>query len=119
MTTQELIDMDMTEQKNREIIYKMLYKLKPMQKLVANPQAIKMEHLEKVLQGLCSRYNYGVQTIYPYFEEQKFVFYCASVTKKEDTTLWKGNVYGRTMHEVFAKLIIKVYSEIKKEKKHE
>lgn len=117
MTTQELLDIDMTEQKNKEIICRMLYKLKPMQKLVENPQAIKMEHLEKVLQGLCSHYNYGVQTIYPYFEEKKFVFYCASITKKEDTTLWKGNIYGKTIYEVFAKLIIKIYSEIKKEKK--
>lgn len=117
MTTQELLDIDMTEQKNKEIICRMLYKLKPMKKLAENTQAIKMEHLEKVLQGLCSHYNYGVQTIYPYFEEKKFVFYCASITKKEDTTLWKGNVYGKTMYEVFAKLIIKIYSEIKKEKK--
>lgn len=114
MKTQELLDLDMTEQKNKDLICRMLYKIKYIQKQTDNPSNITFDILEKTLQGLCSHCSCNVQTIYPYFEDNKFMFYCASVVKKESTTTWSGNVYGKSMFEVFAKLCIKIYSEARK-----
>ena len=116
MTTQELLDMDMSKRKNKDIICKILHKVEPVQIQHSYEGEMSLKVLEKALLEMCAQYSYGVQTIYPYFEEKQFRFYTASVIKKTDTTIWCGNVYGKTMWEIFAKLIIKIYSEIKREK---
>ena len=68
------------------------------------------------------RYGYRTQGINTYYEEgedkeNKFVFYTVSLLKIRETTReWIGNVYGKTMWETVAKIIIKVYADLKKEK---
>ena len=70
------------------------------------------------------RYGYRIQGINTYYEEgenkeSKFVFYTVSLLKIRDTREWVGNVYGKTLWETVAKIIIKVYADLKKEKKEQ
>ena len=74
-----------------------------------------LELLEQIIHGICKRYGYSQQGINEYWENGEFVYYNCSVLnfKRE----WVGYVYGKTLWELEAKLLIKIYAEIMKEKK--
>ena len=66
-----------------------------------------------------NKYGFNHQGILSYFEDGEFKFYICSCTRKENGIVnWIGNVYGKTMWEVFAKMIIKIYGEVKREKEN-
>lgn len=123
MKTESILDLDCTKKENIKQINRFLWKIKPLAKLLeknnyTKGEQIPLELMEQTLQGIMLRYKYQTQGINFYFEE-KFVFYNVSVLKIRKTRDWIGNVYGKTLWEVIAKLIIKIYADIKKEKEEE
>lgn len=120
MKTEDILNLDCRKEENRIKLNSFLYKVKPiqrrMEKLGKGRRAeVPMEVLEEVMQGLCLRYGYRIQHIIPSFDTDRFIFYNSSITKRRDTVLWVGNAYGCTMHETIAKIIVKIYADIRKE----
>ena len=119
MKTEEILNIDCREEHGREKIESFLLKIKPLRKRVKEEGEITLEVLESVLHGLSIRYGYAVMQIAPYYEEKKrFVFFKGEVMKREENTnIWKGTVYGITLWELTAKMIIKIYGCVMQEKK--
>lgn len=116
--------LDCKKEGNRELINKFLWKVKPCAKMLeknhyTRAEIAPIELLEQVLHGLCERYPYKLQQIWTYSEEKKFKFYHMGVIHVTDTYEWIGDVNGVTLWEVVAKAIIKIYADLKKEKKEQ
>ena len=121
MKTEDIIMLDCTKEGNRELINKFLWKVKPCAKILeknhyTRTEIAPIELLEQVLHGLCERYPYKLQQIWTYSEEKKFKFYHMGIMYTIDTYTWIGDVKGKTLWEVVAKAIIKIYADLKKEK---
>ena len=126
MKTEDILNLDCTDGNNLEQINKFLWKVKPVARILEKNHYTKtkqapLELLEQALHGIMLRYGYKIQGINTYYEEGEgkeieFVFYTASLLKIRDTREWIGNVYGKTLWEIVAKTIIKVYADLKKEK---
>lgn len=125
MKTDDLLNLDCEKEENKQTINRFLWKIKPCAKLLEKNQYTKTEYapieiLEKVLHGFYKRYNFKIQSMFPYYEEGRFIFYNISILQKTDNTNeWKGNVYAKTVWEMYAKALIKMYAEIKKENRKE
>ena len=129
MKTEDILNLDCTDGNNLEQINKFLWKVKPVARILEKNHYTKTEQaplelLEQALHGIMLRYGYRIQGINTYYEteegkEIEFVFYTASLLKIRDTREWIGNVYGKTLWETVAKIIIKVYEDLKKEKEEQ
>ena len=119
MKTNEILNLDCTVEQNKKKLNRFLYNIKPIAKQMGEDKTkqIPLEVLENVLHGICIKYDYKHQGIEGYYEKKEgFVFYTVSLIKKSSTTDWIGNAYGKTMWELFAKMIIKIYADIMQER---
>lgn len=121
MTTDDILNIDCRKEENKTKLNRFLYNVKPIQKKMGNDKTkkIPLTVLENVLHGICIKYGYRTQGFMPvYLEDEndktKKVFWAYSVSVMDENKSWKGMVYGKTLWETVAKVIIKIYSEIKK-----
>lgn len=129
MKTEDILNLDCNEENNLEQINKFIWKVKPVARILEKNHYTKTEQaplelLEHALHGIMLRYGYRTQGINTYYEEgedkeSRFVFYTVSLLKIRDTSEWIGNVYGKTLWETVAKIIIKIYADLKKEKEEQ
>ena len=120
MKTDEILNLDCTIDKNKTKLNRFLYNIKPIKKIMGEDKTktVGIDVLENVLHGMSIKYGYKVQHMFPYYEDEKFIFYNSSIIKcREKTNEWIGNAYGKTMWEVLAKTIIKIYADIMEERK--
>lgn len=118
MKTGDIINLDCTKQESKKMLNKFLWKVKPCARLLEKNNYTKTEQapielLEQVIHGMCKHYNYKLQQIWSYEEELEFKFYSMGVIKVTNTNEWIGTVSGKTLWEVIAKGIIKIYGDIK------
>lgn len=111
MKTEQILNLDYRKEENQEIIQKVLRKIKPLSKYSEEEQ-VPIESIEKLIQVLCQKYNITPQWMSMSFSEPKLSIYSIGVKTTTDHK-WLGNVYGMCLYEVFAKLAIKMYSEVK------
>lgn len=119
MRTEEILNIDCRKEEGRKKINSFLWRIKPVTKLKLPKGCIlSIEDIEKVLHGISIHYGYVIKQIAPYYENgEQFIFFKGEVMRKRnETNEWCGTVYGKTMWELLAKALIKIYSEIKKEK---
>lgn len=120
MNAKQILDIDYRIEENKKELNKFLWKVKPARKLFeknnyTKTQLIPLELLEQIIHGICKRYGYSQQGIKEYWENGEFVYYnCSVLNSKRE---WVGYVYGKALWELEAKLLIKIYAEIMKEKK--
>lgn len=124
MKTEDILNIDCREQEGRDTLNRFLWKIKPVTKLgVPKGCILSIEDLEKVLHGISIRYGYTIQGIQPYYEDnQRFVFFSCGVMKLQENTkrrlgTWIGTVYGITLWEAMAKIIVKIYGDIMERRK--
>ena len=124
MTTEQLLDMKCDSDRNRQIINKALWKIKPVQKLgIQKGCTLKIEELEYIINGLEKKYDIMIQSINPYYdmETKEMIFYICSIQmivldEQHKTREWLGNTYGKTLWELYAKTIIFIVQKIKDQK---
>lgn len=114
MRTDQILNLDYREEANKETIQKALRKIKPFSKYSLN-EDVPIEDLEKLVKVLVHKYEITPQWINMTFDEPILSIYSVGV-KETVNHEWLGNVYGMCIYELFAKLSIKMYSEIKKGK---
>lgn len=115
MTTGEIMNLDFRKEESREIVQKVLRKIRPLAKC-SEEEDVPMEMLEKVVRVVCLKYNVWVYRI------------SQDIHANENETIWSallvndadmkdiGYVYGISMYELFAKMAIKLHSLVRGEK---
>lgn len=111
MKTDQILNLDYTKEENQEIIQKVLRKIKPLSKY-SEEKPIPLEVIEKLIRVLCEKYEITPQWMNMTYNVSSLGIYSIGVKTTTDHK-WIGNVYGMCLYEVFAKLAIKMYSEIK------
>lgn len=111
MKTDDILNLDYRKEENREIIQRVLRKIKPLSKF-SEENDIPIEAIEKAIRVMVNKYEITPQWMTISYHEHVLGIYSIGV-KTSDTHQWLGNVYGMCLYEVFAKLAIKFYSEVK------
>lgn len=113
MTTKEVMNLDYRKEENQEIIQKVLRQIKPLSRY-SDEDEIPFEAIEKAIVVMSKKYNMRVREFTP------------DVWSNDDHTIWRAilineinyktidTVFGITLYEVFAKVAIRLYAEVKK-----
>ena len=111
MKTDEILNVDYRKEESKEIIQKVLRKIKPLSKY-SDENDIPIEAIEKLIHVLVQKYEITPQWMtMSYFETILGIYSIGVKTTAEHA--WLGTVYGMCMYEVFANLAIKMYCEVK------
>lgn len=110
MKTEQILNLDYRKEESQEIIQKVLTKIKPLSKY--SDEFVPLEAIEKLIRVLCQKYEITPQWMTMSYHEPILGLYSIGVKTTTDHK-WLGTVYGMCLYEVFAKLAIKMYSEVK------
>lgn len=111
MKTEQILNLDCRKEESQEIIQKVLRKIKPLSKY-SDESNIPIEAIEKLVRVLVQKYEITPQWMSMSYFEPILGIYSIGVKTTTDHK-WLGTVYGMCLYEVFAKLAIKMYSEVK------
>ena len=114
MTTKELLNLDYRDKQNKQIIQKALLRIKPLSKF-SDEEYVPFEAVEKLLHLIGSKYKVWVKDIT--LDSQVGDGYDVSRAHiiHEDNLETMEIVFGMCMYELFAKVVIFLWSEVKKE----
>ena len=113
MTTKEILNLDYRDEKNKKIIQKVLKQIKPLSKY-SDEDDVPFSAVEKAITIMCKKYMMRVNQLVP------------DVWANNEHTIWRAwlindtnlktidTVYGISLYEVFAKIAIRLYAEVKK-----
>ena len=110
MKTEQILNLDFRKEENQEIIQKVLRKIKPLSKY--SDEVVPIEAIEKLVRILVQKYEITPQWMTMSFFEKTHIIYSIGIKTTNDHK-WVGTVYGSCLYEVFAKLAIKMYSEVR------
>lgn len=111
MKTEQILNLDYIKEESQEIIQKVLRKIKPLSKY-SDESNVPIEAIEKLVRVLVQKYEITPQWMSMSYFEPILGIYSIGVKTTTDHK-WLGTVYGMCLYEVFAKLAIKMYSEVK------
>lgn len=111
MKTEQILNLDYRKEENQEIIQKVLRQIKPLSKF-SEENDVPLEAIERAIRVMVCKYEITPQWMHMVYENPILGVYSIGV-KTSDTHKWLGDVYGMCLYEVFAKLAIKIYSEVK------
>lgn len=123
MKTDDILNIDAEREEGKRALNKFLWKIKPLktkamkQGIPLKAEYLPLELIETAIHGLCSHYGYRTQGIGSYFNSNVFQFYTTCVM--DEKRQWLGNVYGKTLWEIEAKTLIKIYGLILEQKGRE
>lgn len=114
MKTNDIIELDYREKENKQIIQKALLSVKPLSKF-SDEKQVPLESLEKLLHMICSKYKVRLRYISqdPIASDDGDIWRCEVIY---ENNLHHENIYGICIYEIFAKLVIFLWSEKKKNK---
>ncbi len=113
MTTKEIINLDCRFEENKEIIQKVLRKIKPLSKY-SDEYDIPFEAIEKVITVMCKKYKMRLKHVSPdMWSNDSYTIWGAMLLSEVDYKVI-DMVYGISLYEVFAKSAIRLYTEVKK-----
>ena len=114
MKTNEILELDYREKENKQIIQKALLNIKPLSKF-SDEKQVPLESLEKLLHMICSKYKVWLRYISqdPRASDDGDIWRCEVIY---ENNLHHENIYGICIYEIFAKLVIFLWSEKKKNK---
>ena len=111
MKTEQILNLDYRKEESQEIIQKVLRKIKPLSKY-SDESNVPIEAIEKLVRVLVQKYEITPQWMSMSYLKPILGIYSIGVKTTTDHK-WLGTVYGMCLYEVFAKLAIKMYSEVK------
>jgi hypothetical protein len=108
---EHILNLDYSDQQGRQAIDKTLRKIKPFKKYPMDVQ-IPLKKLEKLVYMLVNKYEITPQWINLAYDDSIKCLYSVSV-KTTYNHVWLGRVYAMSIYELFVKLCIKLWAEIK------
>lgn len=115
MKTEDILNLDYRKEENVDKIQKVLLKIKPLMKYSEEEQ-VPFESLEKLLHMICVKYKVWVRNITqsPLVSNGNDLWGCQIVDTDELEII--KEVYGICMYELFAKIVIFLWSAKEREK---
>lgn len=110
MKTEQILNLDYRKEENKQLIQKVLKQIKPLSK--SSDEVIPLEQIEKVVKVLTNKYEITPQWMTMSYREPVLGNYSIGVKTTTDHK-WLGTVYGCCLYEVYAKLAIKMYAEVR------
>lgn len=114
MKTEQILNLDYRKEENQKIIQKVLRQIKPLSKF-SDEEQIPIKLLEKTVSVLTNKYEITPQWITCGYRDSApgcIGYYSVGVKTTTDHA-WLGNATGHTIYELFAKLTIKMYAEVR------
>lgn len=111
MTTNEILDLDYRKKENRVKIQKALRMIPQLSE--SGDGIIPLRELEKLVGSFCREYEVMIHYICPTYLPGECDMLAASLKRTSDME-WLETVYSMCCYELFAKLSVKLYSDIKK-----
>ena len=113
MTTKEVLNLDCRKVKNQEIIQKVLKQIKPLSRY-SDECEIPFEAIIKAITVMCKKYCVQVKDINPdFFGNNEGTIWRATIINDTNFKIIE-KVYGITLYELFAKVAIQLYAEVRK-----
>lgn len=110
MKTQDILELDYRKKENKIIIQKVLKKIKPLSKY--SDETIPFEKLEKLILKISEKYEYSPEF---HISSYTHIYYGFIKNTSNDGIIYE-KVYGICIYELYAKMAIKMYSDIKQNK---
>lgn len=110
-TTEELLAMD-DSIRSRAVLQRALRKIKPLSGWPTE-ETIPLECLEQVLHKVIQRYAVRPQFVMFRESADGRPLYVCGIKTDVGTHTWLGDVSGRTAYELTAKMLVKMYAEVK------
>lgn len=113
MTTKQIINLDYRKEENQEIIQRVLRKIKPLSRY-SEEYDVPFEAIMKAITVMCKKYCMQVRDITPDFwsNNDHIIWRATLINETNYKTIER--VYGISLYEVFAKVAIQLYTEVKK-----
>lgn len=108
MNTNDILNLDCRVKENKEIIQKVLKKIKPLEKY---SEEIKIEVLENLLKKICIKYSFEIEYIIPRMHDNESKIIWEIKIKNEGTS---KQIFGISLYECISKSIIYTYSKVRK-----
>lgn len=114
MKTQDILNLDYTKDKNKQIIQKALLMVEPLNKY-SDEDMVPFESIEKMLYKICQKYMVYIKIDFDcQCTDHGCVLRCNIIRVKSLEVM--PYVYGMCMYELFAKVVILLWKEIKNKK---
>lgn len=111
MTTNQVLQLDCREEENKKIIQKVLRQIKPLSKY--SDEEVPFWAIEKAIAVMSKKYNMRVREFSPdVWASKNETIWRATVL--DETSLTSVMVYGISLYEVFAKVAVLMYSNIRR-----
>lgn len=108
MTTEQIMELDYRESESKEIIQKVLKKIKPLSKYSVEEDVV-LKDIEKVIFVICKKYDTRVVLRTDVFANDNNIVWRAAVIYETDISI----VYGISIYEIMAKVAIRIYSFVR------
>ena len=113
MTTNQIINLDYRKEENQEIIQRVLRKIKPLSRY-SEEYDVPIEAIQKAIMVMCKKYCVQLRDLTPdFWANEKEIIWRATLLNETNYKVF-DKVYGVSLYEVFAKVAIRIYAEIKK-----
>ena len=113
MKTEDILNLDCREEENKEIIQRVLRKIKPLSKY-SDECEIPLEAIEKLLTVMCKKYCINIKEITPnVLANNKQTIWKATIVNENEFVLL-NYIYGVSIYEVLSKSTIEIYTKVKK-----
>ena len=112
MTTSDIIQLDCRDEKQREIIQKVLRQIKPLSRY---SDEVPFEAIEKAIVIMSKKYNVRIRDFVPDVWSNETETVWKAVIVNEDDLSIVAVIYGISLYELFAKCAIQMYSMVRKE----
>lgn len=113
MKTEDILNLDCREKENKEIIQRVLRKIKPLSKY-SDECEIPLEAIEKLLTVMCKKYCINIKEITPnVLANNKQTIWKATIINENEFALL-NYIYGVSIYEVLSKSTIEIYTKVKK-----
>lgn len=113
MKTEQIMNLDCRKEENKEIIQKVLRKIKPLSKYSVD-ECIPISALEKAITVMTKKYNMHIRefVLDTQSNAKNGIWRVVIINDNDLSTL--EVIYGITLYEAFAKTTIRLYAEVKK-----
>lgn len=113
MKTSDILALDFRKEENKKIVNKCLCKIKPFSKykndILVN--SVPIEIMEKMVHKICTKYEVYVMDIMPSCVKEEQMYYSCLIKRTDSGEV--EHVYAMCIYELFAKICIKLYSDVK------
>ena len=112
MTTNQVLQLDYRKGENVKIIQKVLRQIKPLSKY-SDEEEVPFWAIEKAITVMSKKYNMRVREFVPdVWANKNETIWRATVI--DESNLLTISVYGISLYEVFAKVVVQMYSMVRK-----